>query len=68
LISALATTHPQVEEALMPPDLSPKERRARQLALDHLKDQSLIRQVQDGWELTIPLYHHWIRRYILNLS
>jgi hypothetical protein len=67
LLRALADQQPQGEGNLMPPDLPPGERRALQLALDHLHDQSLIRQVEGGWELTIPLYRRWIRRYVLNL-
>ncbi|MFB0536236.1 MAG: WD40/YVTN/BNR-like repeat-containing protein, partial [Anaerolineae bacterium] len=67
LLRSLATTQPQLEENLVPPDLPPEERRARQLALDHLRNQSLVRRVENGWELTIPLYRRWIRRYILNL-
>jgi hypothetical protein len=63
----LAAEQPQPEEALTPSGLSPEEQRARQLALDHLRDQSLIRRVEDGWVLTILLYRRWIRRYILNL-
>lgn len=67
LLQSLAAAQPQPEEDLIPPDLLPEERRARYLALDHLRDQSLIRRVENGWELTIPLYHRWIRRYVLNL-
>ena len=67
LLRSLAAAQPQPEESLVPPDLPPEEQRARQLALDHLRDQSLIRRVEDGWELTIPLYRRWIRQYILNL-
>lgn len=60
LLQSLATTQPQPEESLIPPDLSPSEQRARRLALEHLKDQCLIRRVEGGWELTIPLYRRWI--------
>jgi hypothetical protein len=67
LLKALATTQPQSEEKLVLSNLPPERRRAQQLALDHLHDLNLIRQVEGGWELTIPLYREWIRRYILNL-
>lgn len=68
LLKALATTQPLAYETLIPANLSASERRARQLGLDQLRDQSLIRQVKGGWEITIPLYRRWIRRYILNLA
>lgn len=68
LLKALATTQPLAYETLIPANLSASERRARQLGLDQLRDQSLIRQVEGGWEITIPLYRRWIRRYILNLA
>ena len=67
LLQSLAAAQPQPDERLIPPDLPPKEQRARHLALDHLRDQSLIRRCEGGWELTIPLYRRWLRRYILNL-
>jgi hypothetical protein len=67
LLKSLAATRSQPEESLIPSGLSPEEQRARRLALDHLRDQSLIRCIEGEWELTIPLYRRWIRRYILNL-
>ena len=67
LLRSLAAAQPQLEKSLIPSDLPPEERLARRLALEHLRDQSLIRRVEGGWELSIPLYRHWIRRYILNL-
>jgi hypothetical protein len=63
----LLATRPQTDDDLIPGNLPPDERRMRQLALDHLHDQSLIRHVTAGWELTIPLYQRWIQRYILGL-
>ena len=66
LLQLLAVA-PQPDEVLLAAELPPDQRRARQLALDRLHDQSLIRQGLSGWELTIPLYRRWITRYILAL-
>ena len=65
LLRSLVTAQPQPDDLLLPSDLSPQERRSRQLALDHLRDQSLVRRVESGWELTLPLYRAWVRRVIL---
>jgi len=65
LLRSLVTAQPQPDDLLFPSDLSPQERRSRQLALDHLHDQSLVRRVEGGWELTLPLYRDWVRRVIL---
>jgi photosystem II stability/assembly factor-like uncharacterized protein len=67
VFTALVTAGPQPEEVLIPSELAPQEQRARQLALDQLVDQSLIRARDGVWELTIPLYGRWIRRYVLSL-
>jgi len=67
LLRLLAVTQSQPEEALMPAKLSTAELRARQLALEHLRDQSLTRRSVAGWEASIPLYRRWIRRHILDL-
>jgi hypothetical protein len=67
LLRSLAAAQPQPADRLILPSLPPKEQRARYLALDHLRDQSLIRRCDDGWELAIPLYRRWLRRYILSL-
>jgi len=67
LLRSLAAAQPQLEKELVPPDLAPEGLRVRQLALAHLRDQSLICRVEGGWELAIPLYRSWIRRYVLNL-
>ena len=63
----LAAAQFQPEKSLVPSRLPNGEQRARQLALDHLRDQSLICRVEGQWKLTIPLYRRWIRRYVLNL-
>jgi hypothetical protein len=68
LLTALAADQPQLEERLIPADRSLAEQRAARLALERLRDQSLLRQTDGGWELTIPLYRRWIRRYVLQLS
>jgi photosystem II stability/assembly factor-like uncharacterized protein len=68
LLQQFADEQPLAEALLLPPDLPLDAQRARRLALDHLHDQSLIRLVPAGWELTIPLYRRWIRRYILRVS
>jgi len=67
VFTALVTAGPQPEDVLIPPELAPQERRTRHLALDQLADQSLIRAHDGVWELTIPLYGRWIRRYVLGL-
>lgn len=55
---------PLPEQALFPGNLALESLWTRQQAIDHLSDQSLIRQTEVGWEITIPLYRSWIRRYI----
>ena len=67
LLRALAQKQPQPTERLIPSDLPPADQRRYHLALEHLRDQSLVREVEEGWELTIPLYRRWLRRYVLNL-
>ncbi len=66
ILTSLATTQPEEENILIPLDLVPKERRTLQIARDHLRDQGLIRQIEEKWECTIPLYRHWIQHYILS--
>ena len=38
-----------------------------ELAIAHLADQSIIRKRYNKWEMTIPIYRHWIQRNILNM-
>jgi hypothetical protein len=66
LLRNLAYHQPQTESTLVPPDASMKRQRAYALALAHLNDHRLIRRGQNGWGMTIPLYRHWIRRYVLH--
>ncbi|MBN2390996.1 MAG: serine/threonine-protein kinase PknK [Anaerolineae bacterium] len=68
LLISLARHQPQTEATLFPLDASMEYQRAYALALAHLNDQSLVRRGQTGWELTVPLYRHWIRRYVLHLE
>jgi hypothetical protein len=68
LLKGLAAEQPQLDEALIPPNQSTNSRRVWRLALDHLRDQSLVRLDKEGWKITIPLYRRWIRYNILNLS
>ncbi|MFN8505609.1 WD40/YVTN/BNR-like repeat-containing protein [Kouleothrix sp.] len=63
----LLAAAPQPDAALLAAELPPEARRARQLALDRLCDQSLVRSGSLGWELSIPLYRRWIERYVLAL-
>ena len=44
-----------------------RDLRARELAISHLAEQSLIKKHRNQWEITIPLYRYWIQRNILNL-
>ena len=67
LLKALAVLQPQGEQSLLTSDLMPKVQRERHLARQHLEDQGLIHYVEGGWELAIPLYRRWIRRYILDI-
>jgi formylglycine-generating enzyme required for sulfatase activity len=68
LLRSLATSQPQTEQDLIAAISPSEEKRAYRLALARLQDQRLIHNVGEVLNITIPLYRHWIRRYILDLS
>jgi len=67
ILQALAREQPLSTDALIPANVLLDRRRQYDLALAHLRDQSIVREGEDGWELIVPIYRRWIRRYILNL-
>ena len=67
ILRTLAREQPLPTDALIPSGLPPDQWRRHELALAHLCDQSVVQEGENGLELTIPIYHRWIRRYVLNL-